>query len=358
MPVRCGIVGAPGCGTTTVFHLLAGSAAVGSAQEINRATVPVPDERLVNLQRLYRAARLVQATIEIVDLPGLAAGSTAGEGRGSKLLAHAKDADALIHVVRCFADETAPVAGGAIDARRDVEAIDLELMVADMQTLQNKIDRLAKRARVGDKEAQEIIADCEAIKETLGRGVPVRRQALTPRAAANVRDCHLVSQKPVLYIANLQKPADSDNHHVRALRQVAEAEGAPLVEVCGREEAEIARLEPSEQPAFLEALGIRQFSRPRVIKALYTLLGLVDFFTAGDKEVHAWTCRAGTKAPQAAGKIHTDFERGFIRMEVIRYTDLMAYGSEAAAARAGKQRVEGKDYEVQDGDVVFVRFAK
>jgi len=353
MPVRCGIVGVPGCGKTTIFNAIAAGAAIGSDQEINRAAVPVPDERLPNLQRLYRAGRAVNTNIELVDLPGLAVGSTAGGGRGSKLLAHAKDADALIHVVRCFGHDAA-----AIDVRRDIDAVDLELMMADIQTLQNKIDRLAKRARVGDKEAQEIIADCALVKEELGRGVAVRRQKLTPRAATSVRDCHLVSQKPVLYIANLQKPADISSRHVQALRQVAMDDGAPLVEVCGQEEAEILRLAPEEQSAFLAALGLQQFSREKVIKALYGLLRLVDFFTACPKEVHAWTCRAGTKAPQAAGKIHTDFERGFIRMEVVRYEDLMAFGSETAAARAGKQRVEGKDYEVQDGDVVFVRFAK
>jgi ribosome-binding ATPase len=307
---------------------------------------------------MYSAPKQVPATFEVVDIPGLSAGSTAGEGRGGKLLGHIKDVDAVLHVVRCFDDKNVPFSSPSIDPKRDMEMIDLETIVADTQTLQNKIDRLAKKARVGEKEAKKTLDDCERVKAELDKGTPARRMKLTEAELASIFDCNLVSQKPVLYIANLQKPADEANPHVAALRKIAEAEGASVVAICGRDEAEIAQLDPGDQATFLAELGLKESSRERLVRAAYKTLGLVDFITAGPKEVHIWTCRAGTKAPQAAGKIHTDFEKGFIRMEVIRYEDLMALGSEAAVSKAGKQRIEGKDYVVQDGDIVVVRFAR
>ncbi len=291
----------------------------------------------------------------MVDIPGLTSGSTAGEGRGARLLAHLKDVDALLHVVRCFEDDAVPFAHSTIDPVRDVETIDLEMMVADSQTLDNKINRLAKRARM-DPEAARHVAACRKVKDGFDQGVPARRQGLAPDELASLRECNLVSLKPVLYVANIKSMEDAANRHVDALRLTAETEGAEMVIVCGRDEAEISRLDPADRPEFLAALGLRESSMERLLRAANRRLGLVNFFTAGPKEVHVWTCSRGDKAPVAAGKIHTDMEEGFIRMEVIRCEDLIELGSEAAVTKAGKQRVEGRAYEVQDGDIVVVLF--
>jgi ribosome-binding ATPase len=291
----------------------------------------------------------------VVDIPGLTSGSTAGEGRGARLLAHLKDVDALLHVVRCFEDDAVPFAHSTIDPARDVETIDLEMMVADSQTLDNKINRLARRARM-DPEAARHVAACRKVKDGFDQGVPARRQCLAPDELASLRECNLVSLKPVLYVANIKSMEDAANRHVDALRLTAETEGAEMVIVCGRDEAEISRLDPADRPEFLAALGLRESSMERLLRAANSRLGLVNFFTAGPKEVHVWTCSRGDRAPVAAGKIHTDMEEGFIRMEVIRCEDLIELGSEAAVTKAGKQRVEGRAYEVQDGDIVVVLF--
>jgi GTP-binding protein YchF len=290
-----------------------------------------------------------------VDIPGLTSGSTADEGRGARLLAHLKDADALLHVVRCFEDDAVPFAYSTIDPARDAETIDLEMMIADSQTLENKINRLAKKARTDADVAQQV-ADCQKVKDAFDQGIPARRQNLTPEELANVRECNLVSLKPVLYVANIKSMEDINNPHVKALQRIAEAEGTEMVAVCGRDEAEISQLDPADRAEFLAALGLQESSMERLLRAANRRLGLVNFFTAGPKEVHVWTCRSGDPAPVAAGKIHTDMEEGFIRMEVIRCEDLIELGSEAAVAKAGKQRVEGRAYEVQDGDVVVVLF--
>jgi len=322
---------------------------------MNRAAVGIPDQRIEALASIYQPPKITPATLEVVDIPGLTSGSTAGEGRGAKLLAHLKDVDALLHVVRCFEDESVSFAYSTIDPARDVETIDLEMMVADSQTLDNKINRLAKKART-DADVARQVADCQKVKAALDQGIPARRQNLSPEGLANVRECHLVSLKPILYVANIKSMDDVGNSHVKALRTIADAEGAEMVAVCGRDEAEISRLDPAERPEFLAALGLQESSMERLLRAANRMLGLVNFFTAGEKEVHVWTCHRGDTAPVAAGKIHTDMEEGFIRMEVIRCEDLMELGSEAAVAKAGKQRVEGRAYEVQDGDIVVVLF--
>jgi hypothetical protein len=291
----------------------------------------------------------------VVDIAGLTSGSTAGEGRGAKLLSHLKDVDALLHVVRCFEDETVPFAYSTIDPARDVETIDLEMMVADSQTLNNKINRLGKKARCDADTAREV-ATCRKVKDAFDQGIPARRQHLSPEELADLQECNLVSLKPILYVANIKSMEDISNRHVKALQGVADAEGAEMVAVCGRDEADISRLDPAERPEFLAALGLQESSMERLLGAANRMLGLVNFFTAGPKEVHVWTCHRGDKAPVAAGKIHTDMEEGFIRMEVIRCEDLIELGSEAAVAKAGKQRVEGRAYEVQDGDIVVVLF--
>ncbi len=358
MALTCGLVGLPSCGKTTIYNAIT-AAGAGSydGSEMNRAVISVPDPRIQPLVDMYNAPKIVPATLEVVDIPGLKEGSTAGDGRGNKLLAHIKDVDAVVHVVRCFEDPAVPFEYETIDPARDVEMIDLELMVADSQTLQNKINRLTKIARSGDKEAAREIVDCQKVLSGLNDGIPARKQGLNEHELKSVYDCNLVSLKPVLYVANIESVADEENDHVRALAEIAASEQAEMISVCGQDEAEISQLDPEDQKEFLHELGLEESSMQRVIRAAYRTLGLVNFFTAGEKEVHVWTCRRGDKAPVAAGKIHSDMEHGFIRMEVIRYEDLIELGSEAAVAKAGKQRIEGKDYEVQDGDIVVIRFS-
>ncbi|MBI4180477.1 MAG: redox-regulated ATPase YchF, partial [Chloroflexi bacterium] len=237
-----------------------------------------------------------------------------------------------------------------------IETVDLELMAADSVTLENKINRLEKKVRAGDKDAIREVANCRKVYEAIQQGIPARKQKLDSQEIASVYDCNLVSLKPVLYIANIKSAEDASNRYVTALEKLVHEEGAEAIIVCGKDEADISQLGKDEQQEFLRALGLKESSMERLISAAYRLLGLVNFFTGGEDEVRAWTCRKGDKAPVAAGKIHTDMEKGFIRMEVIRYEDLIALGSETAVAKAGKQRIEGRNYEVQDGDIVVVRF--
>lgn len=357
MGLNCGLIGLPSCGKTTIYNAITSAgAAIYGGSEINRASVNVPDPRIHSLVKIYNPTKVVPATLEVVDIHGLKAGSTGLKGRGTKLLGYVKDVDAMLHVVRCFEDKNIPFEYDSIAPRRDVETVDLELIIADSQTLENKIRRLSKKARAGDKDAAREVEDCEKVKASLEEGVPARRQNLTDHELASVRECNLVSLKPVLYIANIKSIEDVQNRHVRTLQAIADDEGSEMVAICGKDEAEVSQLEPEDQQEFLKELGLHESSIERLIRAAYRMMGLVNFFTAGPKEVHVWTCRKGEKAPAAAGKIHTDMEKGFIRMEVIRYDDLIDLGSEAAAAKAGKQRIEGKTYEIQDGDVVVVRF--
>ncbi len=359
MSFICGIVGLPGVGKTSIFNAITAAGAGGFGKdETHRAMVQVPDSRIDPLVKMYSAPKTVPAQMEVVDIPGLKAGSTAAGGRGSKLLAHIKDVEALIHVVRCFEDPDLPHEYDSINPARDVETIDLEMIVADAQTVQNKLDRLAKKAKAGDADAKRDLASLEKVKAELDSGVPVRKMDLNERDLAAIFDCNLMSLKPVLYVANLKAPSDAGNVHAAALRALAEEEKAEMVLVCGRDEAEISQLDPEDQKVFLAELGLAESSMERLIRAAYRTLGLVNFITAGPKEVHIWTCRQGDRAPRAAGKIHSDMEQGFIRMEVMTYDDLIALGSEAAVTKAGKLRVEGKDYVVKDGDIVVVRFNK
>ncbi len=352
------MIGLPQCGKTTVFNAITAAGAAGyTASEMNRAVVNVPDPRIDALVELYHPPKVVPATLEVVDIPGLSEGSTAADGRGTRLLAHLKEVDALLHIVRCFEAPDVPFVHDTIDPIRDVETIDLEMMVADSRTLARKIERSAKRVRAGDKDAARESATCARVLAALNDGIPARRQGLSRQELRDVLDCNLVSLKPVLYVANVRSVDDFENEHVKSLAELAGKEGAEMIAICGRDEAEIAGLAPEERAELLDLLGLEAPAIERLIHAAYRTLGLVSFFTAGPKEVHAWTCRAGDTAPVAAGKIHTDMEKGFIRMEVIRYEDLIALGSEEAAIKAGRRRIVGKDYEVQDGDVVVVRFS-
>jgi len=353
MALRCGLIGRPQCGKTTVYNAItAAHASIFDAAESHRATVAIPDPRVKKLVDMYAPAKVSPSSVDLVDVPGLEEGATSEGGRGSRLLTHIKEADMLIHVVRCF--ESAQAAPAPI---HDVELVDLELMAADAQTLARKIERLAKRAKTGDKDAVRESDACRHVLDGLHDGVPARRQALSEVERAAVFECTLMSLKPVLYVANVGGPEQLSSDSVNALQAFAREESAETVAMCGRDEADVNELPEEDRPEFLLELGLQESSVERLIHAAYRELGLVDFFTAGEKEVHVWTCPAGSKAPVAAGKIHSDMERGFIRMEVIAYEDLIAYGSEDAVAKAGKLRLEGKEYEIRDGDIVVIRFS-
>jgi len=356
MGLCCGLVGLPSCGKTVIFNAIT-AAGVSSynGSEMNQAVVNVPDQRVNKLVEMYHPRKVMTATLEVVDIPGLKA-SPEGNGRGLKLIGHIKDVDALLHVVRCFEDSNVPFEYETINPVRDIEIVDLELMTADSATLEKKITRLAKRVRAGDKDAIRETAHCEKVYNGIQQGVTARKQNLNPQELASVRECNLVSLKPVVYIANVKSVENGDNPYLSALKQYAHDEGAEVITVCGRDEADISRLAPEERQEFLHDLGLEESSMERLLHVAYRTLGLVNFFTTGEDEVRAWTCQQGDKAPVAAGKIHTDMENGFIRMDVMRCGDLLELGSEAAVAKAGKQRVEGRDYEIQDGDIVTVLF--
>ncbi len=357
MSLTCGLVGLTACGKTTIYNAVTASGVASyDGSEMHRVIVNVPDPRIQALAKLYNPAKIVPATMQLVDIPGLATDSATKPGHSTRLLKHIKDVDVLLHVIRCFRTTDAFPPHDNIDPVRDVETIDLELMVADSQTLQNKITRLSKRVRAGDSDAIHQVADCEKIKEGLDQGIPARRQGLDDKELSSVRECNLVSLKPVLYIANVKSMRDHGNDYVRAIQTIIDADSSEVITICGRDEADISQLDPADRQEFLAELGLQESSMARLLQAAYRKLGLVNFFTVGEDEVRAWTCRKGDKAPVAAGKIHTDMERGFIRMEVIHYNDLLELGSEAAVIKAGKQYIEGKTYEIQEGIVVAVLF--
>jgi len=356
MSLICGLAGLPSCGKTTILNAItAAGASSYDGASINRAVVDIPDRRLDNLVEMYHPLKTRAASLEVVDIPGL---SSDGSGRPSRQIGDIKDVDALLHVVRCFEDGSIPFAYETIDPARDVEDVEFELMVADVATLESKIQRLTKRVRSSDEQAVRESSDCQKVHNAIQSGIPARKQTLSQQEVDSVRECHLVSLKPVLYVANIKSDEDAKNAHVTALREIAESEGTELISVSGQAEADISQLEPDEREEFLQELGLKESSMERLLRAAYKKLGLISFFTTGEDEVRAWTCRVGDKAPTAAGKIHTDMEAGFIRMEVVTYDDLIELGSETAVARAGLQRLEGSTYEVQDGDIVVVRFNK
>lgn len=358
MALSCGLIGIASSGKTITFKAITSSRILSAnPSDMNRMIIKVPDSRLEKLAAMYEPNKVVPTTIEVVDIPGL---STRGpsDGKGFRLLGHIKNVDALIHVVRCFEDPNIPFEYETIDPKRDVETVDLELMMADNATLENKIARLSKKLKTGDKEAAKDSAACEKVLNAIKQGIPARRQNLTPAEMASVYDCNLVSLKPVVYVANIKNPEDAANKHVKALEELAAGEPTEIVVLRGKDEADIADLEPEEREIFLKELGLEQSSMERLVYAAYRKLELITFFTVGKDEVRAWTCRRGDKAPAAAGKIHTDLEKGFIRMETISYDDLISLGSEAAVAKAGKKRVESREYVVQDGDIVQVLFNK
>ena len=353
MGLSCGLVGLPSCGKTVILNAIT-AAGVSSynGSEMNRAVINIPDQRINRLVDMYHPQKTVPTTLDVVDIPGL----KRGEGQGMRLLGYIKDVEALLHVVRCFEDGNVPLEHNRIDPIWDVDTVNLELMAADSNTLSNKITRLAKKVRSGDKDAIRDASNCEKVYAAIQEGILAHKQTLNAQELASIRECNLVSLKPVLYIANIKSMEDAGNSHVTALREIAHGEGAEIITICGKDEADITQFGINERQEFLKDLGLKESSVERLLLAAYGMLNLITFFTVGEDEVRAWTCRRGDKAPVAAGKIHTDMEKGFIRMEVMSYEDLIELGSEASVARAGRQRIEGREYEVRDGDIVAVRF--
>jgi len=365
MSISCGIVGLPNVGKSTLFNALsAAGAAVANYPfctiEPNVGVVPVPDARLDALVALYHPKSVVAATVNFVDIAGLVRGASKGEGLGNQFLANIRETDAIAHVVRCFEDENIVHVDNRIDPLADVGTIDTELCLKDLESVEKRIDR-AKKALKGpaSKDEKLTLEVCEKVKKGLDAGTPARAQGLSTEEQALLRDSSLLTMKKVFYVANVAEKQlgnpDADPH-VRALKQHAAAEGAPVVVICAAAEAEIASLDAADRPAFLETLGLKEPGLHAVARTAYALLDLITFLSAGEDECRAWTIKRGSKAPQAAGAIHTDFERGFIKAEVIWWEDLIKLGSEAACRANAKLALEGKDYVVRDGDVIHFKF--
>ena len=362
MGFRCGIVGLPNAGKSTLFNALARSAVAAESYpfctiEPNVGVVPVPDPRLESLAAIVRPARVVPASLTFVDVAGLVAGASRGEGLGNRFLGHIREVDAIAHVVRCFeAEEVAHVAG-RVDPASDIETVDTELMLADLDTVERARARAEKNAKAGGREAREREALIREVGRHLGDGRPARTLALDGPGSAVLRELSLLTAKPVMFVANVGEEDGFDgNPRLEVVRSAATAEDARVVPICAAIEAELVDLDPEGQREFLADLGLEAPGLDRFVRTGYELLGLRTFFSADAKEARAWTVRAGATAPQGAGRIHSDFERGFIRAEVVTCDDFLAHGGEQGAREAGRWRLEGRDYEIEEGDVIRFRF--
>lgn len=365
MTFKCGIVGLPNVGKSTIFNALTSAKAEIANYpfctiEPNTGIVRVPDPRLDQIAQFIPTKSIIPTTVTFVDIAGLVKGASKGEGLGNQFLAHIRESNAIAHVVRCFADPEIVHVDGSVDPLRDIEVIETELMLADLESVSKKFTTLERTARTGNKEAAKVFGVLSEVKAALEKGIPVRALKLSPEQLALIQDFHLITVKKVMYVGNVddQDVSNPDgNPHVQKLIKHAASENSPVVLISGKIEAELSELSAEEKNAFLAELKLPEPGLNRVIRTGYELLGLQSYFTAGEKEIHAWTVEKGWTAPQAAGVIHTDFERGFIKAEVYHFDDLIKFKSEQAIRNAGALRLEGKTYIVQDGDIMHFRFA-